>query len=45
MVQDHFQMYFYQPVGHEFQENEKSTNLSGKNVFYRMAEPAQQFSL
>ena len=27
-------MHFHPPVGHEFSENEKSTNPSGKNAFF-----------
>ena len=45
MAQGHFQMRFHPSAGHEFSENEKSTNPSCKNAFYRMAEAAQQFSL
>ena len=33
MIEGHFQMHFYPEVGHEFLENEKSTNPSGKNAF------------
>ena len=33
MAQCHFQMHFQPPIGHEFYENKKSTNPSGKNAF------------
>ena len=35
----------YTSICYEFQEIEKSTNLSGENAFLPVAEPAQQFSL
>ena len=44
MIYYSFQMHSYPPVCHEFQENTKSTNLSGWNAFYHMAEIATQCS-
>ena len=48
MIQGHFQIHFHPLVDHAFQEknkNKKTTKPSVRMLSYRMAEPAQQFSL
>ena len=44
LIQCYFQMHFYPPVSHEFQENTKLRTLLDGMHFYRMAEPATQYS-
>ena len=46
MIQGHFQIHFHPSAGHEYQENKKKVRtLLVRMLSYRMAEPAQQFSL